>query len=61
MQNKFKLFKGLSEVGISTETGEVCLDSLEKAITKDTCLVTIMWANNETGTLMVNIFVISFE
>jgi len=42
----------LSEVGISTETGEVCLDSLEKAITKDTCLVTIMWANNETGTLM---------
>lgn len=33
------------------ENGIIHLDDLEKAITDDTCLVTIMFANNEIGTI----------
>ena len=33
------------------ENGIIHLDDLEKAITEDTCLVTIMFANNEIGTI----------
>lgn len=33
------------------EKGHICLDELEKAIRPDTILVSIMWANNEIGTL----------
>ncbi|USO02734.1 MAG: cysteine desulfurase [Alphaproteobacteria bacterium] len=29
--------------------GRICLDTLEKSITADTGLVSIMWVNNETG------------
>ncbi len=33
------------------ERGQVDLDELEKAIRPDTAIVTVMWANNETGVL----------
>lgn len=33
------------------ENGIIHIDDLEKAITDDTCLVTIMFANNEIGTI----------
>jgi cysteine desulfurase len=31
--------------------GELCLDLLEEAIRPDTALVSVMWANNETGVI----------
>ena len=33
------------------QDGSLDLDALEKAVTEDTALVAIMWANNETGVL----------
>jgi cysteine desulfurase len=37
-------------VGVSAE-GNLDLDELERAITPQTAIVTVMWANNETGVL----------
>jgi cysteine desulfurase len=37
-------------VGVDTE-GNLDLDELERAITPQTAIVTVMWANNETGVL----------
>jgi len=33
------------------EHGQIDLDELEKAVRPDTAIVTVMWANNETGVL----------
>ncbi len=33
------------------ENGMISLDELEQAVTKDTAVVSIMWANNETGVI----------
>ena len=33
------------------QTGAVALEDIEKAITKNTILITIMWVNNETGVI----------
>lgn len=40
----------ISWLGVN-EFGQVDLTELEKAIRSDTALVTVMWANNETGTI----------
>lgn len=37
-------------VGVNAD-GRLDFDALEKAITKDTAIVSVMWANNETGVL----------
>ena len=38
----------LTEVGVDSQ-GQLALDELKDAITRDTAIVSIMWANNETG------------
>ena len=40
----------LTEVGVDRD-GTLDLDEFEKAITPDTALVSVMWANNETGVI----------
>jgi len=42
----------LTKVGISKSEGVVDLAALEAAINQNTCLVTVMMANNETGVIM---------
>ncbi len=41
---------GLTELGVDSQ-GRLDLDQLKDAITMDTAVVSIMWANNETGVL----------
>jgi len=38
----------LTEIGVDRE-GQLDMDALEEALTPDTALLSVMWANNETG------------
>lgn len=42
----------MSFVPVSASNGQVLPDDIEKAIQPNTCLVTVMLANNETGVIM---------
>jgi len=41
---------GLTELGVDS-TGQLDLDQLKNSVTRDTAIVSIMWANNETGVI----------
>lgn len=40
----------ITEIGVD-ESGRINIDDIEKAIRKDTAIVSIIWANNETGVI----------
>jgi len=42
-------------VAVSTVTGRVEVDDLLAAVRPNTCLVSVMLANNETGVIMVGL------
>lgn len=46
---------------MSTSCGLVLVDEIEKNITDNTCLVTVMLANNETGSIMHVADIFRFE
>ena len=46
---------------MSTSSGQVLVDEIEKNITDNTCLVTVMLANNETGVIMPVADIFRFE
>lgn len=46
-----KIYLDLTIIGIDFESGIVKLDEIDKTLCKNTCLVTIMLANNETGVI----------
>ena len=54
MQNQSFMFSELTQVPINQASGQVEAEEVAAVVKSNTCLVTIMMANNETGTVMVN-------
>lgn len=51
---KFYLFLDVTSIPIHHDTGTITPEDITAAIKPNTCLITVMMANNETGVIMVS-------